>query len=253
MSKPGMDKKVVVITDASSGIGKATAMKLAKNGFCLALLARREELLNELKASLSLPDSDIFIMKCDVTDREMVKNVMQAVLDKFGKIDVLVNNAGLMPLAGLESITTNPKYYEDWDTMSDVNVKGVINCLEGVIPGMKEKKSGHIINISSVAGVEVFPSGSVYCATKHAVEAITRGIRIKLMKPYNIQATSIRPGMNHTNLLSTVKDEKVSQVFVGIAKNSKILDAEDVANAVLFTVNQPEHSDLTDLTIRHRS
>ncbi|MCH7877334.1 MAG: SDR family oxidoreductase, partial [Thaumarchaeota archaeon] len=182
--------KVAIITGASSGIGYATALTLSKAGAKVAIGARRVDRLEELAKKISTDGGEVFYQKLDVTQRLECENFAKAVLEKWGSIDILVNNAGLMPLSLFKSLKV-----DEWDQMIDVNIKGVLYCTASVILHMKEKKSGHIINISSVAGRIVFPTGSVYCATKHAIAAFSEGLRQEFSARSNIRVTSIEPGV----------------------------------------------------------
>ena len=164
--------KVAIITGASSGIGYATALALSKAGAKVAIGARRVDRLEELAKKISADGGEVFYQKLDVTQRLECENFAKAVLEKWGSIDILVNNAGLMPLSLFKSLKV-----DEWDRMIDVNIKGVLYCTGSVILHMKEKKSGHIVNISSVAGRTVFPTGTVYCATKNAITAFSEGLR----------------------------------------------------------------------------
>ncbi|HXW02907.1 MAG TPA: SDR family oxidoreductase, partial [Nitrosarchaeum sp.] len=164
--------KVAIITGASSGIGYATALALSKAGAKVAVGARRTDKLSKLEEEIKQNGGEVFSQKLDVTKKSECDSFVDAVLKKWSTVDILVNNAGLMPLSFIKNLKV-----DEWDQMIDVNIKGVLYCTAAVITHMKEKKSGHIVNISSVAGRIVFPSGSVYCATKHAVTALSEGLR----------------------------------------------------------------------------
>ena len=163
-----LENKVAIVTGASSGIGYATSLKLSKAGIRVAAGARRTDRLKDLEKQIIKNNGEIFIQKLDVTNKSICDSMVNAVVKKWGKVDILINNAGLMPL----SYFKNGKV-EEWEQMVDVNIKGVLYCTSAVIPYMLEEKSGHIINISSVAGRIVFAGGSVYCATKHAITALS--------------------------------------------------------------------------------
>ena len=178
--------KVVIVTGASSGIGRATAIALASHGCKVAIGARRTSNLEKLQDEIEKSGGQAFAQKLDVSDRQNCNSFVNEVLKKWNTIDVLVNNAGLMPLSFFKNLK-----YEEWDQMIDVNIKGVLYCTGAVINHMKSKKSGHIVNISSVAGRIVFPSGSVYCATKHAVTALSEGLRQEFSTRSNIRVTCI--------------------------------------------------------------
>ena len=236
--------KVVIITGASSGIGYATALKLSKAGAKIAIGARRVEKLEELAKQITDSGGEVFYQKLDVTKREECENFAKAVLQKWNSIDILVNNAGLMPLSFFKSLK-----FDEWDRMVDVNIKGVLYTTGAVITHMKEKKSGHIVNLSSVAGRIVFPAGSVYCATKHAVAAFSEGLRQEFSVRSNIRVTSIEPGVVATELNDTITDESLKG-FVENTKKMEALQADDIANAILYAVDSPNHVNVNEILIR---
>ncbi|MCP4311305.1 MAG: SDR family oxidoreductase [Bacteroidetes bacterium] len=237
--------KTAIITGASSGIGKAAAYALVEEGFAVILSARSIDKLNELKSELLSKGHKAIAVKADVTKRNDMKEVAKAALDEFGQIDVLVNNAGIMPLSFLKNL-----HEDEWEQTIDVNVKGVVNSIAAVLPAMMEQKNGHIVNISSIAGISVFPSAAVYCGTKYAVEAITEGIRLELTIPYNIRATSIRPGGVETNLMSTITDEEVFAAFEPMLKSVKFLDSDDIAKAIVYAVTQDPNVSIDHVCVR---
>ena len=187
-------KKIALITGATSGIGSATAHILARNNFDLIITGRRKNLLEDLKKELGIKyKCDILTLNFDVREQKMVEKMLNTIPENWRKIDVLINNAGLA--AGLAPIQSGD--LEDWEQMIDTNVKGLLYMTRKVAPWMIENGHGHVINISSIAGKDVYENGNVYCATKHAVEAITKGMRIDMLK-HNIKVTSIAPGMVET-------------------------------------------------------
>ncbi len=236
--------KVVIITGASSGIGASIAEKLSENGFDLVLAARREEKLNELNKKLSHYENKIKIVKTDVTDAKQVEYLVNTANNEFGKVDALINNAGIMPLSYLEE-----GRLQDWENMIDVNIKGVLYGINSVLPIMKEQKRGHIINISSVAGRQVFPTAAVYCATKFAVNAITEGMRQELSSKYNIKVTAIEPGATQTELQDHIPNDDIKNKFAERTKTTKILEARDIANAVYYALSQPGHVNVTEIMV----
>jgi len=236
--------KVAIITGASSGIGYATALALSKAGAKVAIGARRVDRLEELAKKISDDGGEVFYQKLDVTQRSECENFAKAVLEKWGSIDILVNNAGLMPLSLFKSLKV-----DEWDRMIDVNIKGVLYCTASVILHMKEKKSGHIVNLSSVAGRTVFPTGTVYCATKHAITAFSEGLRQEFSARSNIRVTSIEPGVVSTELTDTITDESLKG-FVENAKKMEALQAKDIANAILYAVESPSHVNVNEVLIR---
>ena len=236
--------KVAIITGASSGIGYATALALSKAGAKVAIGARRVDRLEELAKKISAEGGEVFYQKLDVTQRSECENFAKAVLEKWGSIDILVNNAGLMPLSLFKSLKV-----DEWDRMIDVNIKGVLYSTASVILHMKEKKSGHIVNLSSVAGRTVFPTGTVYCATKHAITAFSEGLRQEFSARSNIRVTSIEPGVVATELTDTITDESL-QGFIENAKKMETLQAKDIANAILYAVESPSHVNVNEVLIR---
>ncbi|RNF41256.1 SDR family oxidoreductase [Planococcus salinus] len=237
--------KTAIITGASSGIGQATAKELAKRGYQVMLGARREDRLRELKNDIELLGGTAAYQVTDVTSSEQMKALAQAALDQFGRIDVLVNNAGLMPLSFMNKLKI-----DEWDQMVDVNIKGVLYGIAAVLPHMEQQKEGHIINISSVAGHEVTPGSAVYSGTKYAVRAITEGLRKEIAPSLDIRATIVSPGAVATELTQTITDEDILTAFEGM--EMKMLEAEDIANAIGYAVEQPAYVDVNEILIRPR-
>ena len=236
--------KVVIITGASSGIGYATALSLAKEGAKLVVGARRTDRLESLVKAIEENNGEILAQKLDVTKKSDCDDLVNSAIKKWGKVDVLVNNAGLMPLSFVKNLKV-----DEWDQMIDVNIKGVLYCTAAVLPHMRETKSGHIINISSVAGRIVFPAGSVYCATKHAVTAFSEGLRQELSPRNNIRVTTIEPGVVSTELTNTITDESLEK-FVESSKKMEALKAEDIASAIIFAINAPNHVSVNEILVR---
>ena len=236
--------KIIVITGASSGIGYSTAKALAKKGAKIVAGARRLDRLETLKKEIIDDDGEIIICETDVTKKSDCDNLVKQAIDKHGTVDVLINNAGLMPLSFVKSLKI-----DEWDRMIDVNIKGVLYCTAAVVPTMIEKKSGHIVNISSVAGRVVFPAGSVYCATKHAVTAFSEGLRQELSVRKNIRITSIEPGVVQTELTNTIT-EKALEAFVEKHKEMEGLKAEDISNAIIFAIEAPNHVNINEILVR---
>ena len=236
--------KVAIVTGASSGIGRATAIALSKAGAKVAIGARRTDKLSELENEITKNGGQAFSQKLDVTKKSDCDSFVNSVLEKWDGVDILVNNAGLMPLSFIKNLKV-----DEWDQMIDVNIKGVLYCTAAVIPHMLEKKSGHIVNISSVAGRIVFPSGSVYCATKHAVTALSEGIRQEFSTRKNIRVTCIEPGVVSTELTNTITDESLKD-FVENAKKMQSLSAQDIADAIIYAVEAPNHVNVNEVLIR---
>jgi NADP-dependent 3-hydroxy acid dehydrogenase YdfG len=239
-----IENKVAIITGASSGIGFATALALSKAGAKVAIGARRTDMLSVLEKKIKENGGEVYSQKLDVTKKNECSSFVDNVLKKWGTVDILVNNAGLMPLSFFKNLKI-----DEWDQMIDVNIKGVLYCTGAVVTHMLEKKSGHIINISSVAGRIVFPAGSVYCATKHAITAFSEGLRQELSVRKNIRVTCIEPGVVATELTNTITDESL-QGFVENAKKMESLQAEDIANAIVYAVESPNHVNVNEILIR---
>ncbi len=232
--------KVVVITGASSGLGEATAKHLAAAGAKLVLGARRIDKLEALAKTLG---PDVAVLKTDVTDPAQVQALADLAVSRFGRIDVIINNAGLMPLSLLER-----GKLDDWNQMIDVNIKGVLYGIHAALAHMIPRKSGHIINVSSVAGHKVRQSSSVYAATKTAVRVISEGLRME-MKPHNIRTTVISPGAVESELPLSVTENDVAgniQSFYA----SVAIPADSFARAVIFAMSQPENVDVNEILFR---
>ncbi len=195
-----IEGKVVVITGASSGLGEATARLLSAQGASVVLGARRAERIQKLASELTAKGGKAIAVTTDVTDRNQVKHLVEAAVQAYGRIDVMINNAGLMPQSPLERLKI-----DEWDRMIDVNIKGVLYGIAAALPYMQRQKSGHIVNVSSVAGHKVGPGSAVYAATKYAVRALSEGLRQEV-KAYNIRTTVISPGAVATELPDTVTD-----------------------------------------------
>ena len=241
VSTDGIQDKVVIITGASSGLGEATAKRLAKGGARLVLGARRDDRLKRLCEEIKAEGGQAVYRVTDVTDREQVEALAQLARDEFGRIDVLVNNAGLMPLSPLDKLKV-----DEWDQMVDVNIKGVLYGIAAVLPTMREQHEGHVINLSSVAGHVVFPAAAVYCATKFAVKALTEGLRQE--SDGEIRATNISPGAIDTELTQSISDDDTAK---GVNELYTLaIDADAVARAIAFAVEQPADVDVNELVLR---
>jgi len=236
--------KVAIVTGASSGIGHATSLALAKAGAKVAIAARRTDRLQQLENDIKKNAGQCLVITCDVTKRKDCESLVDAVIKKWGRVDILINNAGIMPLSFLKNLKV-----DEWEQMIDVNIKGVIFCTAAAIPHMINQNSGHIVNLSSVAGRIVFPAGSVYCATKYAVRAFSEGIRQELSSRHNIRVTTIEPGVVATELTNTITDKSLES-FVNFSKTMESLQSEDIANAILFAVESPLHMNVNEILIR---
>jgi 3-hydroxy acid dehydrogenase/malonic semialdehyde reductase len=235
---------IALITGATSGIGKHTAIEFAKNGYHLIITGRRQERLSELKAYLIKEYGVNVIDLCfDVRDEQQVKDAFNSLQEEYHNLDVLVNNAGLA--AGLSSIQDGKLHH--WEQMIDTNIKGLLYVTKHVSQWMIKNRKGHIINIGSIAGKEVYANGNVYCATKHAVDALNKGMRIDLL-PYGIKVSSINPGMVETEF-SIVRfdgdEERAKKVYENIVP----LKPEDIAETIYWMATRPAHVNINDLLI----
>ncbi|MGF6842991.1 NADP-dependent 3-hydroxy acid dehydrogenase YdfG [Paraburkholderia youngii] len=235
--------KVVVITGASSGLGAETARHLSTLGAKLVLGARRLDGLQALASELGLDAKAI--LQTDVTDRNQVKALVDRAVELHGRIDVILNNAGLMPSSMLDKLKV-----DEWDRMIDVNIKGVLYGIAAALPYMQAQKSGQIIDVSSVAGHKVGPGGAVYAGTKWAVRAISEGLRQEV-KPWNIRTTIVSPGAVATELIRTITDQDVA---TGMAKTyEKAIPASSFARVVAFAMSQPDDVDINEVLFRPTS
>jgi 3-hydroxy acid dehydrogenase/malonic semialdehyde reductase len=236
--------RIALITGATSGIGAATSHLLAANGFDLILTGRRNKRLVELERDLSNKYKTKCLLLCfDVTKLEKVQSALESLPGNWKAIDVLINNAGLA--VGMDTVDNGE--IEDWERMIDTNIKGLLYVTRIVTPWLKERKSGHIINISSIAGKEAYPMGGVYCGTKHAVQAISHAMRIELL-PYGVRVGTIAPGMVDTefsNVRFKGDDERAKSVYKGLIP----LSPNDVAETILFLVTRPAHVNIDDVLI----
>ena len=238
-----LEKKVIVITGASSGLGEAAARLLSAQGAIVVLGARRADRIRSLADELAGRGGTALAITTDVTDRDQVKRLVDTAVEKFGRLDVMLNNAGLMPHSPLERLKV-----DEWDRMIDVNIKGVLYGIAAALPHMMRQKAGHIINVSSVAGHKVTPDGAVYCATKHAVRAISEGVRQEL-KPYNIRSTIISPGAVATELPDSITEPDVSD-RIHKFYHEVAIPADSFARAVAFAISQPEDVDVNEIVFR---
>ena len=235
--------KVVVITGASSGLGEATARHLAARGARVVLGARRTDRLQALADELTRRGGQALAVATDVTDRAQVRRLVEAAVQASGRIDVMINNAGLMPQSPLERLRV-----DEWDRMIDVNLKGVLYGIAAALPHMQRQRAGHIINVSSVAGHKVRSGGAVYAATKHAVRALSEGLRQEV-KPYNIRTTVISPGVVASELPDGVTEPDLAtnlrKMYAELA-----IPADSFARAVAYAMSQPEDVDINEILFR---
>ena len=234
-------RKTALITGATSGIGRATAHEFAKQGINLILCGRRQERLDTIQKALE-KTTDVHTLNFDVRDKDATFKAIASLPEHFKTIDILINNAG--NAHGMDPIQTGDT--DDWDAMIDINVKGLLYVSKAVIPQMTERQSGHIINIGSSAGKEVYAKGNVYCASKHAVLAITEGMRIDL-NPFGIKVSAVNPGLVETEF-SQVRF-KGDAVADNVYKGFKALQPEDIAEIIYFAVSRPAHVNIADLLV----
>ena len=234
--------KTALITGATSGIGKATAIRPASEGFRLILTGRRQDRLDELSQELS-KKTEVFTLKFDVRDKDEVKKSIDSIPVGFDTIDVLVNNAG--NAHGLDKIQQGS--LEDWDNMIDINVKGLLYVSRAILPKMIDQGKGHIINIGSTAGKEVYPNGNVYCASKHAVDAINQGMRMDLNE-HGIRVGAVNPGLVETEF-SEVRFKGDKERAANVYKGFDPLKPEDIADIIHFVVTRPYHVNIADLVV----
>ena len=235
--------KIIVITGASSGLGEASARLLSAEGATVVLGARRVERIQALADELVAKGARALALATDVTERTQVSALIDAAVQTFGRIDVLINNAGLMPQSPLDRLKV-----DDWDQMIDVNIKGVLYGIAAALPHMQRQKAGHIINVSSVAGHKVGPGGAVYSATKHAVRALSEGLRQEV-KAWNIRSTIISPGAVATELPGSATEADVAQRLKDFY-DAYAIPADSFARTVAFSIIQPDEVDINEILFR---
>ncbi|MFC4312402.1 SDR family oxidoreductase [Steroidobacter flavus] len=239
-----LNGKVALITGASSGIGAATALKLAAHGVKVGLAARRTDRLQQLEADIRAAGGDAITIAMDVVDQASVTAGVKKLIDTYGRIDIVHNNAGLMPISDVEALKT-----DEWHRMIDVNIKGVLNTTAATLPYLQRQKSGHIFNTSSIAGRKVFAGLSVYCATKFAVAAFSDGLRMEVGKKYNIRVTCIQPGAVESELFEHISDAAYREQMEGLKGQMSFLKASDIADTVLFALQAPDRVNVAELFV----
>ncbi|MFB9276225.1 SDR family oxidoreductase [Cohnella cellulosilytica] len=235
--------KVVIITGASSGIGEATAKLLASNGAAVVLAARREDRLRQIAADIRRAGGEADYFQANVASSEEMNMLVRHAVERYGRVDVLVNNAGIMPVSKLRELRV-----DEWERMIDVNVKGVLYGIAAVLPVMRDQRSGHIVNVSSVAGHVVSPTSAVYSATKFAVRAITEGLRQEESPETGIRTTIIAPGMTETELMNTVSSPEVKQM--GEMLRGMSIPPDRIAKAIAYAIDQPDDTSVSEIVIR---
>jgi len=243
MQAKALEGKVAVVTGASSGIGKAIAKLLAAEGVKVVLGARRQGHLETLKKEIEEHGGHAAICVCDVTKRDNLAAIHEAAKKAFGSVDILVNNAGVMHLTHFRN-----GHESEWEHMVDVNIKGVLHGIGEFLPGMLERKSGEIVNISSDAGRKIFPGGGVYCATKWAVEAISQSLRLETAGK-GVRVLSVQPGGTFSEIATGITDKEILEADSPF-KTMRLLDPEDVARAVVYALSQPPHAAVHEVLIR---
>jgi len=238
-----IQNKTVIITGASSGIGEATAKLLAQNGAKVVLAARRMERLHTIVDEIKQDGGKAISVKADVVSSEDMQNLAKITLNTYGRIDVLINNAGVMPVSQLHELRV-----EKWDQMIDVNIKGVLYGIASVLPTMREQQSGHIISLSSTAGYQVAPTSAVYSATKFAVRAISEGLRQEESPTSRIRSTVIAPGLTNTELFNSITSPDV-QTMTSQLKDMGI-SPYSIARAIAFAINEPDDTLVSEVMVR---
>ena len=238
-----IEGKVIVITGASSGLGEAAARHLSAEGSTVVLGARRVDRIEAIANELKGGGSKALAIATDVTDHQQVKGLVDTAIKEYGRIDVMINNAGVMLHSPLERYKI-----DDWDQMIDINIKGVLYGIAAALPYMKQQMSGHFINISSVAGHKIRPAGAVYAATKHAVRVISEGLRMEV-KPYNIRTTIISPGAVDTELIDRMTEPDIREAAQKATEDLAI-PAERFARIVAFAIGQPDDTDINEILFR---
>ncbi|WP_152404121.1 SDR family oxidoreductase [Paenibacillus cellulositrophicus] len=233
--------KVVVITGASSGIGEATAKLLASRGAHVVMGARRVEKLEALASLIEAEGGSALYQQLDVTNIEQMQSIIRLAQSRFGRVDVIVNNAGVMPLSPLEALKI-----DEWNRMIDVNIRGVLHGIAAGLPVMKEQQSGHMINVASIGAYSVTPTAAVYCATKYAVRAITEGLRQEI--DADIRVTLVSPGVTESELAESITDDGAREFMKTYRRNA--LPASAIARAIAYAIEQPADVDVNELVVR---
>lgn len=233
--------KVIVITGASSGIGEATAKLLASQGAHVVMGARRVERLEALASVIEAEGGSVLYQQLDVTNIDQMHSIIRLAQTRFGRVDVIINNAGVMPLSSLDALKI-----DEWNRMIDVNIRGVLHGIAAGLPVMKEQQSGHIINLASIGAYAVSPTAAVYCATKYAVRAITEGLRQEVGA--DIRVTLVSPGVTHSELAESISDDEARELMKTYRRDA--LPASAIARAIAYAIEQPADIDVNELVVR---
>ena len=236
--------KIALVTGASSGIGAATALKLAEAGAKVGIAARRTDKLEGLQKEIASGGGEALVIEMDVVDPASVEAGVKKLVGAYGSIDILVNNAGLMPLSDVDQFKV-----DEWHRMVDVNVKGLLNTTAAVLPQMINQHSGHIFNMSSIAGRKVFKGLSIYCATKHAVAAFSDGLRMEVGQKHNIRVTCIQPGAVATELYDHITEPGYIKQMDDLAKQMTFLQGADIGDTIVFAAQAPAHVNVAELFV----
>ncbi len=236
--------KIALITGASSGIGEGVAKVLAAKGVNVGLAARNAAKLQNVFNDIQQAGGKAFVVEMDVADSNSTTKGVARLKEHFGSIDILVNNAGIMPVSDLDTFKV-----DEWDAMVNVNIKGVLNVTAAALPVLIEQKSGHIINLSSIAGRKLFKGLAVYCGTKHFVAAFSDIMRMEIGKKHNIRVTSIQPGAVDTNLYAQISDKGYKEEMEGLRNQMTFLSPEDIASSIIYALEAPDHVDVSELFI----
>lgn len=237
-----LNGKVVVITGASSGIGETTARLLAGLGAHVVIGARRVERLEALASDIQADGGSVVVQRLDVTELEQMQAIIEAAQSHFGRVDAVINNAGVMPLSSLEALKI-----EEWNRMIDVNIRGVLHGIAAGLPVMKKQGFGHFINIASIGAYEVSPTAAVYCATKYAVRAITDGLRQETAGQ-GIRVTLVSPGVTESELAESITDNEAKEIMKEYRRTT--LPATAIARAIVYALEQPEYVDVSEMVIK---
>lgn len=239
-----LNGKVALITGASSGIGEGVAKTLAAKGVKIGLAARSIDKLKKIEGEIQQAGGEAFSVEVDVTDKVSVNAGVKRLIEKYGTIDILINNAGIMPASDIDAFKI-----DEWDEMVNINITGVLNVTAAVLPELINKHSGHIVNLSSIAGRKLFKGLAVYCATKHFVAAFSDIMRMEIGKKHNIRVTSIQPGAVATNLFNQITDETYKEGMESLRDQMTFLTPNDIANSMIYALESPDNVDVSEIFI----
>lgn len=239
-----LNGKVALITGASSGIGEGVAKTLAAKGVKIGLAARSIDKLKKIEGEIQQAGGEAFSVEVDVTNKVSVNAGVKRLIEKYGTIDILINNAGIMPASDIDAFKIG-----EWDEMVNINITGVLNVTAAVLPELINKHSGHIVNLSSIAGRKLFKGLAIYCATKHFVAAFSDIMRMEIGKKHNIRVTSIQPGAVATNLFNQITDETYKEGMESLRDQMTFLTPNDIANSMIYALESPDNVDVSEIFI----